>query len=575
VASSVYKRGEPCDTVPNAAIVGAFPPVTLEHAQHVITWSTEVTADITTFEHSDGVFYVRVQGCVAYQYTQDTDAQPYQGISLESPIVMSHGYAQTSICAPPPPSPPNPPMSPSPSPPCACSNTCVGLRDDGGTWTRNGIVDDGDGSGRIVQTAQFGWCDTRVDGACLPLGAGGTSPVSFANNGICEDGGSGSVHEEDLFMCTYYDGDLDTPYCTNRRDNGGVINHGLNQWWLPCGLGTDCADCGSRCGQNPVAASARFSLDTPRKIRFDPDTVTVAAGATVPVTVYLDTALTGSETVQVGLASSNAEVTINVASVSWAAATWNTGRVFMISATNPLIASGTGIDTVTVTTNKAYYSGYAPVFTLNAAGSPPSAPPIAPTQGCDQLDAFRNPVTALRCEEYYAAYGLSGRGTYSVSTGADSAAGICYYDRNTHNVVFAPLSSAQLCRFTEYECFCHGTPPPPPPPGTCGTDYCNCELAGAEAGGYALCPGQTGCATHPSRCMTAWNSVCTDNVCGPARFQVNCAARSANVWCLRETGLQEDGLADCTSDCAGGLPPPSPAHPPGMPAPPRVPIGSG
>jgi len=171
--------------VPNAAIVGAFPPVTLEHAQHVITWSTEVTADITTFEHSDGVFYVRVQGCVAYQYTQDTDAQPYQGISLESPIVMSHGYAQTSICAPPPPSPPNPPISPSPSPPCACSNTCVGLRDDGGTWTRNGIVADGDGSGRIVQTAQFGWCDTRVDGACLPLGAGGTSPVSFANNGIC------------------------------------------------------------------------------------------------------------------------------------------------------------------------------------------------------------------------------------------------------------------------------------------------------------------------------------------------------------------------------------------------------
>jgi len=324
-----------------------------------------------------------------------------------------------------------------------------------------------------------------------------------------------------------------------------------------------------------VAASARFSLDTPRKIRFDPDTVTVAAGATVPVTVYLETALTGSETVQVGLASSNAEVTLNVASVSWAAATWNTGRVFMISAANPLIASGTGIDTVTVTTNKAYYSGYAPVFTLNAAGSPPSAPPIAPTQGCDQLDAFRNPVTALRCQEYYSAYGLSGRGTYSVVTGTDSAAGICYYDRNTHNVVFAPLSSAQLCRFTEYECFCHGTPPPPPPPGTCGTDYCNCELAGAEAGGYALCPGQTGCATHPSRCMAAWNSVCTDNVCGPARFQVNCAARSANVWCLRETGLQEDGLADCTSDCAGGLPPPSPAHPPGMPAPPRVPIGSG
>jgi len=38
-------------------------------------------------------------------------------------------------------------------------------------------------------------------------------------------------------MCSYYDGDLDTPYCTNRRDNGGVINHGLNQWWLPCALG--------------------------------------------------------------------------------------------------------------------------------------------------------------------------------------------------------------------------------------------------------------------------------------------------------------------------------------------------
>ena len=148
---------------------------------------------------------------------------------------MAHGYTQTSICAPPPPSPPNPPQSPSPSPPCACSNTCQGLVDDGGgTWTRNGIVADNDGSGRIVQTAQFGWCDTTVDGACLPVSAGGSGPVSFANNGICEDGGSGSAHEEDYFMCTYYGGDLDTPYCTNRRDNGGIVNHGLNTWWLPC-----------------------------------------------------------------------------------------------------------------------------------------------------------------------------------------------------------------------------------------------------------------------------------------------------------------------------------------------------
>ena len=56
--------------MPNQAVVGAFPPVTRQHAQHVITWSTAVTADFSIFEHTDGVFYLRVQGCLAYSYSQ-------------------------------------------------------------------------------------------------------------------------------------------------------------------------------------------------------------------------------------------------------------------------------------------------------------------------------------------------------------------------------------------------------------------------------------------------------------------------------------------------------------------------
>ena len=575
---SIYVDGTPCSATPNMAITGAFPLVQGANIQQSITIATGITAAVTSFLHSDGNTYLRVNNCAVYKYTQDTSTTPYLGVSLATPIVMAHGYGQTSICAPPPPSPPHPPESPAPSPPCACSNTCAGLRDDGGAWTRNGVTEDSDGSSRILQTAQGGWCDTTVDGACLMPSSGGSAPVSYSNNGICEDGGSGSVSNERYYMCQFHGGDLDTPYCTNTRDNGGVVNHGLNQWWLPCALGTDCSDCGIRCGQNAVAASAIVSLDTPRRIRFDPDTITLRPGEHVPVTVYIDEPLLSPSppaALSVGLASGNAQVSVSPAIVSWTAANWNTGRVFILTAANPLTTSGTDTATVTVTSNSEYYFGYVPTFTLNVAGSPPSAPPIAPISGCAQNDAYHNPVTSARCQEYFLAYSLNGRGTFSEASGADTAKGICYYEHDTHNVVFAPLSQAHLCRFTEYECFCHGTPPPPPPPGTCGTDYCNCALAGAALGGSAICPGASGCAIHPNSCMATWNSVCTENVCGPTRFEVSCAARSANVWCLRETGLQQDGLADCASDCASGLPPPSPAYPPGMPAPPRVPIGSG
>ena len=582
-ASSVYTRGEPCDTVPNEAIGGAYQPVTLEHNQHVITWSAEVTADLTTFEHSDGVMYVRSNGCVVYQYAQDTTSQPFLGTSLATPIVMSNGDAQTSVCAPPPPSPPRPPTSPSPLSPCACSDACAGLRDDGGVWTRNGVLNDDDGSGRILQTADFGYCDTTVDGSCLPASYPGSSgAVSFANNGVCEDGGSSSEHEEDYYMCEFRGGDLDTPYCTNTRNSGGVVNNGLNAWWLPCALGTDCTDCGSRCGQQATPAQARISLDAPQKIAFNPSTLTLKPGQTATITVYIDTTPAAtppsSPALSVTISASHPQVVVSPSSLSWSGSdSPPSGRVFTLSVPDVVVNSASNTISVSVLTNTAHYAGFTPSFVVDVQASAPSAPPIAPLNGCGQLDAYTNPVTEARCQEYFTAYGsaLHG-GTYTAHTEyADTAAGICYYERETHNVVFASLSSASVCEFTEYECFCHGTPPPPPPPGACGTDYCNCPLTGAEAGGYAICPGNTGCDAHPSRCLSTWNSVCTNNVCGPARYARLCAARSTNVWCLSETGLQEDGGTDCVSECAAGQPPPSPATPPGAPAPPRSPIGSG
>ena len=77
-----------------------------------------------------------------------------------------------------------------------------------------------------------------------------------------------------------------------------------------------------------------------------------------------------------------------------------------------------------------------------------------------------------------------------MAAGANSAAGICYYIRATHSVVFGAAVAGKPVPIHQYECFCHGTLPPPPPPGTCGTDYCNCALTGAEEGGYAVCPGR-------------------------------------------------------------------------------------
>ncbi len=576
-ASSVYTRGSgTCETQPNLEVVGAFPLFQVNHIHQGVDLASGIDATITTYDHSDGKTYVRVNGCAVYQYAQDTASDPFLGVSLENPIVMVSGERQSTACAPPPPSPPKPPSPPPPTSPCACSNTCEGLRDDGGQWIRNGVSGDGDGSGRIVQTAQFGWCDTTIDGACLSPNAGGTASVSFANNGVCEDSGANSVHEEAYYMCEYRDGDLDTPYCTNRRDQSGTVTiGGLNTWWLPCVIGTDCADCGSRCGQSPQAATALVSMDAARKIRFDPYTVTLRPGAKVPVSVFLDKAIENGQTVNVKLSISGSVVSSNVPAVEWAESEWDDGRVFLLTTPDVIAAGASDVVSVIVTTSDTYYNGYSPVFQVDVAGSPPSAPPMAPMHGCGQMDAFHNPMSVDQCYEAWT-YGMQSRGSFQILDGNQTGVGgVCYYDLSTHTMYFGALSRVRMCQY--HQCMCHGTPPPPPPPGVCGTDFCNCELSGAEQGGVAICPGGSGCHLYPNRCVTAWNSVCTDNVCGPARYEVSCAARGgANVWCLREyhIAVQEDGSTDCETECtAQHISPPT--NPPGSPAPPRSPLGGG
>jgi len=558
---SVYAYSIPCSNTPTFELEAKFAPYNLSTDYQEIIRGSGVTAALTSFEHTDGNVYVRAGECVVYTYTDNTPSQPFQAISSTWPIMEPTGGIRVELpCvdSPPPPSPP-------PSPPaCFCTNTCTGLRDDGGDWS--GGAGSSDGSGRVRQVAYGGFCGTQGAGMC-------TSTTTFSHNGVCEDGAAGSVPAATYYLlCEFYNG------------NGVDVN--CTQNWLPCGFGSDCSDCTGhgnpeRCEgmQTPAAASATFT--PPSRVRFSPQSGSVGPGQTLHAVVNIDQTVLGTGPfgyLNVALASSSADLTITPAVVTWTDQdTTSMGRAFTITG-GPTVSQAANTQTITLTTNAEYYAGYTPTFTLAAAvpsPPPPAIPPVA--TGCSATNAFQFRNTIEECLAYYTLHDFDTRGAFSYPDGNLTAGsypgGICYFDTQLATMFFRAYTHIQQC--TTYACYCSVSSPPPPPPGSCGTDYCGCANPDGN-GGYAICPGEANCHGPPNRCMTSWNSVCEEDAtvsngrCSPARYQAYCVDLGATVWCV-DGQARDRTQAACDDECVLTTPPPSPSMPPGHPGPPLAP----
>ena len=489
-----------CETTPQPAYGPTWPLFQLHDLGQQVQADVD-TGDIefATVLHSDGKVYLKADGCVLYQYGGNTAQSPFQAISTTWPVMKPDGTTLHKLpCAPPSAPPPGPPTSP---PPCACSNECAGL-----SYT----------AGVVEQWASGGWCDTQ--GGC-------DHTTVFQGNGVCEDGGSGSVNEFTYFFCEYRDGDGVTAHCSNQYDDGLVVGS-LGTTWRPCALGTDCADCGERCGQVPAAATVPAGLSAFPRVSFHPPTLSLTTGDVRKTVVRIDQSLAASNGVfpflSVGLTTPNPNITITPSHVSWAGEeSIAVGRAFTIT-----VADGSTVGALTdpfvlvVLSSEAYYTGFAPTLgiTTLATPSPPAPPPAMPPAGagCEPTDAVLNRLTYDECYTQYVDRGfrsfvpfLAPDGFLNTSTpGVDDywgIKGICYLNANEPTFYFRLYSWVAQCQ--PHTCYCVVHSPPPPPPGQCGTDFCGCANPDGE-GGYAICPGSGNCAGHPNRCMTSWGSEC-------------------------------------------------------------------
>ena len=489
-----------CETTPQPAYGPTWPLFQLHDLGQQVQANID-TGDVefATVLHADGKVYLKADGCVLYQYGGNTAQSPFQAISTTWPVMKPDGTTLPKLpCAPPSAPPPGPPTSP---PPCACSNECAGL-----SYT----------AGVVEQWASGGWCDTQ--GGC-------DHTTVFQGNGVCEDGGSGSVNEFTYFFCEYRDGDGVTAHCSNQYDDGLVVGS-LGTTWRPCALGTDCADCGERCGQVPAAATVPAGLSAFPRVSFHPPTLSLTTGDVRKTVVRIDQSLAASNGVfpflSVGLTTPNPNITITPSHVSWAGEeSIAVGRAFTIT-----VADGSEVGALTdpfvlvVLSSEAYYTGFNPTFALatQATASPPAPPPAMPPAGtgCSATDAVLNRLTYDECYAQYVTRGFQSFMAFQapdgfLNTTTPSAPdhwgikGICYLNANEPNFYFRLYSHVAKCQ--THTCYCTVHSPPPPPPGQCGTDYCGCNDPDGE-GGYAICPGSGNCAGHPNRCMIHWGSEC-------------------------------------------------------------------
>lgn len=414
------------------------------------------------------------------------------------------------------------------------------------TWGPT-VSDRGDGS--IAQWATGGVCDSHVDGLCTTASlqsAPAATIYNFNTNGVCEDSGVrfentgvDSVEQGAYYMCEFRGGNTVNAYCSNRMTADGVVDGALNRFWYPCGHGTDCTDCGTRCGtgSNPYAASILTSLVPSAKIMFIPAAMSMSYLQTKRVIIQLRDALEPFEMgrfkyVTLQFSTTVPGLTITPPSVSWSGMdNYTVARAITLAATQPISATLANVITVTLNTNDVGYYGYPPTFLAAVAatsspppppGNPPGLPPMAtfPT-GCTIQQAWTRRMTIDQCYAYYYQYNLQDYGPFIAAEGnltnlepALYHLGICYWDGAGRTMQFRSARYLQACM--TQTCFCPSTsyPPPPPPPGQCGIDHCDgCLNPQPEnVGGYCIAPGNCNCSPDgPNRCWYQQGSTCVLN----------------------------------------------------------------
>jgi len=420
----------------------------------------------------------------------------------------------------------------------------LNLQDDGGNWGSE-ITDDD--SGRIAQWATGGVCDSHIDGLCTVASLQSLATIyDFNSDGVCQDSGIrfentgvDSVPQGEYFMCEFRGGNTVNAYCSNRITADGIIPGALNRFWYPCAHGTDCTDCGTRCGtgSNPYAASVAASVVPSSKIMFMPAAISLSYLQSKRIIISLRDALEPFslgvfQYMRLEFTSTTPGITISPSSVQWTGQdNYTVSRSVLISATQPIGLTVANVLTVTLFTNDVGYYGYPPTFLAAAFATssppppprnPPALPPITtlPT-GCSINNALNRRMTIEQCYDYYWQYNLQDYGPFLAEEGNLTSLepalyfmGICYWDPAGKTMNFR--SARYLVACNTATCFCGSVnyPPPPPPPGVCGIDHCDgCLNPQPEGvGGYCIAPGNCGCSPGgPNRCWYQQGSQCELN----------------------------------------------------------------
>lgn len=383
-------------------------------------------------------------------------------------------------------------------------------------------------------------CDTHVDGVCtVPSLQADATVYEFSANGVCEDTGPNAVERDHYVMCEFRGGNTAVSYCSNRNSADGVVPGGWGGFWSPCGFGSDCTDCGTRCntGASPNSADMTTATAPWLKVQFLPAAVTMRYGTSKRVVVQLRDAL---EPFQLGViryvrlefSTTTPGITITPSSVQWISQNNHTvGRSVVIRATQPIAFNMVNNIQVTLNTNDVGYYGFPPTFSMATVataspppppGNPPGLPPMPtfPT-GCTIQQAWTRRMNIDQCYDYYHQYNLQTYGGFQAPEGnltdltpALYHLGICYWDAASKNMMFRSARYLQAC--ISMTCFCPPTssPPPPPPPGVCGIDHCDgCLNPQPEGvGGYCIAPGNCNCSPDgPNRCWHQQGSQCVFN----------------------------------------------------------------
>ena len=266
----------------------------------------------------------------------------------------------------------------------------------------------------MAQWATGGVCDAHVDGLCTVESLQTDATIyDFNGNGVCEDSGRrfeftgvDSVGQDTFFMCEFRGGNTIDAYCTRRLTSGGIVHGGLDYWYYPCSHGTDCSDCGPRCGTGsmaPIGASLEgvVNLVPSYKVMFIPSSLSIGHSQTRRVVIQLREALETNAFTRLSFSTTVPGLSISPSSVEWTASqNYTTGRSILITSSQPITANLADAITVTVNTTDTSYAGFSPTFAVATITTPsplpappPSPPPPSPpwvtTYVCQTVDSYQ------------------------------------------------------------------------------------------------------------------------------------------------------------------------------------------